>query len=153
MNKINFENLPSTNTPINATNLNQLQTNIENAITEVVDTFKGKVLWTDPNIFSPTFPAQTVTLNSTDFDYIIVYSYRNIQQDSRIITTMIEKTHSAEILYMDYYSNQVRVFSRLVEFPSTTSPQDSVTFSDCTINGTTNNAILKPYKIIGFKYE
>lgn len=30
MEKINFENLPSTNTPINATNLNQMQTNIEN---------------------------------------------------------------------------------------------------------------------------
>lgn len=27
---INFENLPSTNTPVNATNLNQLQTNVEN---------------------------------------------------------------------------------------------------------------------------
>lgn len=32
MNKINFENLPSTNTPINATNLNQLQTNVENTL-------------------------------------------------------------------------------------------------------------------------
>lgn len=34
MEKINFENLPSTNTPINADNLNLLQNNIENAITE-----------------------------------------------------------------------------------------------------------------------
>ena len=32
MQKINFENLPSTNTPISAENLNQLQTNVENAI-------------------------------------------------------------------------------------------------------------------------
>lgn len=32
MDKINFENLPSTNTPISAENLNQLQENIENAI-------------------------------------------------------------------------------------------------------------------------
>lgn len=31
MEKINFENLPSTNTPLNATNLNQVQTNIDNA--------------------------------------------------------------------------------------------------------------------------
>ena len=41
MTKITFENLPSTNTPLNATNLNQLQTNVENAInefTESVDT-------------------------------------------------------------------------------------------------------------------
>lgn len=31
MDKINFENLPSTNTPLNATNLNQVQTNVDNA--------------------------------------------------------------------------------------------------------------------------
>lgn len=36
MEKINFENLPSTNTPINATNLNQLQTNVENAIGDLI---------------------------------------------------------------------------------------------------------------------
>lgn len=31
MDKINFENLPSTNTPVNAENLNLLQTNVDNA--------------------------------------------------------------------------------------------------------------------------
>lgn len=31
MDKINFENLPSTNTPINASNLNLVQTNVDNA--------------------------------------------------------------------------------------------------------------------------
>lgn len=34
MDKINFENLPSTNTPISAENLNKLQNNIETAISE-----------------------------------------------------------------------------------------------------------------------
>lgn len=38
MQKINFQNLPNTTTPVNATNLNQLQTNVENAIpTKVSD--------------------------------------------------------------------------------------------------------------------
>ena len=32
MNKINFENLPSNNTPISADNLNQLQANVEEEI-------------------------------------------------------------------------------------------------------------------------
>lgn len=32
MTKINFTNLPDTSTPINATNMNQLQINVENAI-------------------------------------------------------------------------------------------------------------------------
>lgn len=35
MEKIIFEDLPSTKTPLNAENLNQLQTNVENAIKEV----------------------------------------------------------------------------------------------------------------------
>lgn len=38
MNKINFQNLPNTTTPVNATNLNQLQTNVENAINEAITT-------------------------------------------------------------------------------------------------------------------
>ena len=32
MDKINFQNLPNTTTPINATNMNLLQTNVENAL-------------------------------------------------------------------------------------------------------------------------
>lgn len=36
MNKINFENLPSTNTPLNAENLNAMQNNIENAINNIL---------------------------------------------------------------------------------------------------------------------
>lgn len=35
MDKITFEDLPSTNTPINSNNLNQMQTNVESAITDV----------------------------------------------------------------------------------------------------------------------
>ena len=37
MQKINFQNLPSTTTPINATNLNAIQTNAETAINDVAD--------------------------------------------------------------------------------------------------------------------
>lgn len=36
MTKINFTNLPDTSTPLNATNMNALQTNVENAINGVV---------------------------------------------------------------------------------------------------------------------
>ena len=38
MQKINFQDLPNTTTPVNATNLNLLQTNVENAIPEVKNT-------------------------------------------------------------------------------------------------------------------
>ena len=37
MEKIIFENLPSTNTPINASNLNQLQTNVENEFNKITN--------------------------------------------------------------------------------------------------------------------
>lgn len=42
MNKINFTNLPSTNTPLNADNLNAMQDNIEDAIEKLEG---GKLLW------------------------------------------------------------------------------------------------------------
>ena len=38
MQKINFKNLPDTSTPLNASTLNQMQDNIENAIEDVEDT-------------------------------------------------------------------------------------------------------------------
>lgn len=37
MDKINFQNLPNTTTPVNATNLNQLQTNVENEFDGILD--------------------------------------------------------------------------------------------------------------------
>ena len=37
MKKINFNDLPNTDTPINSSNLNQLQTNVENAINGVIE--------------------------------------------------------------------------------------------------------------------
>ena len=42
MQKINFENWPSTNSAINATNLNALQDNIEDAISEIVESGSNK---------------------------------------------------------------------------------------------------------------
>jgi hypothetical protein len=41
MTKINFQNLPNTTTPVNATNLNALQTNVETAINGVVESGTG----------------------------------------------------------------------------------------------------------------
>lgn len=37
MQKINFQNLPNTTTPVNATNLNDLQDNVEDAIDGIID--------------------------------------------------------------------------------------------------------------------
>lgn len=42
MDKINFQNLPGTETPINADNLNKLQDNVESAINEIDDKVKNR---------------------------------------------------------------------------------------------------------------
>lgn len=48
MTKINFTNLPDTTTPLNATNMNALQTNTENAINDVANN-NGRI---NNNMFS-----------------------------------------------------------------------------------------------------
>ena len=63
MEKINFESLPSTKTPITATNLNQLQTNVENAI-------NGVVLYENP---SGTMGTITLSDNTSNYRYIEIY--------------------------------------------------------------------------------
>lgn len=44
MNKINFQNLPSTSTPVNATNLNKIQENVEKEV-PVADTRRANLSW------------------------------------------------------------------------------------------------------------
>lgn len=62
MDKINFENLPSTNTPVNANNLNDMQDNIEDAI----DSMFESGTWT---------PQLTNTGN--DGEPSVTYNYQN----------------------------------------------------------------------------
>ena len=51
MQKINFENKPSTVSPINATNLNALQDNVENAINEISEKSEWITLSSDYQCF------------------------------------------------------------------------------------------------------
>lgn len=68
MEKINFINGKAP--AINAVNLNQMQTNAENAINELAAP-KIKKLWENPDHFV-AFDAQDITLSSDDYDYLIV---------------------------------------------------------------------------------
>lgn len=65
MNKINFENLPSTNTPINATNMNLLQDNVEDGINDI----KAQVLYYDN---TASYLSATLTDDITNYDIITV---------------------------------------------------------------------------------
>ena len=65
MQKINFQNLPSTSTPLNATNLNQMQDNIENAIPEVVDSLSSNSTTKAPSVHAVNEKINTLTTYST----------------------------------------------------------------------------------------
>lgn len=72
MQKINFQNLPSTSTPLNATNLNQMQDNIETAINTVagdiptvVDSLTGSSTTDAPSVHAVNEKINTITSYST----------------------------------------------------------------------------------------
>ena len=61
--RVNFEDSPSTNTPLDATNMNALQTNVESAISSATqNVFRSEVLWTNS---TPTvaFTSQNIQLS------------------------------------------------------------------------------------------
>ena len=74
MDKINFQNKPNTTTPINATNLNQLQDNVESAINEtktwkLVGTVTSNDQMTLPTSFNELYIE--VTVSGVYFTYVI----------------------------------------------------------------------------------
>ena len=108
------------------------------------------ILWENNNVTSE-FPAQTITLKSSDYDYVIIYAYRNYLNegggDKRTITCLIEKNSGGEITFSDYLG-QVRAWNRRCMISNDTK----VAFYDSCINENVNNITLIPYKILGCKY-
>lgn len=98
MDKITFKDYPDTTTPVSADNLNQVQTNVENAIngvsgqipeivnekttstakayctTYINNNFetKGTILWSNSNP-SNSFVSQNINLNSNDYDVLEIF--------------------------------------------------------------------------------
>ena len=68
MNKINFQNLPNTTTPLNASNMNQLQTNVENAITEAVEQCAPEIITGYIDRKSYTVSQSWTAINLAPFD-------------------------------------------------------------------------------------
>lgn len=117
-----------------------------------LDCLRTKILWTNPNPTS-SFASQTITLNSSDYDYIILIYNRG--------SNIIEKGKSITLNYeaLGWTSSQndtIRLISRSFTYI------DDVTYSVSQADGKYwNNGIklsqsenneLIPYKIIGF-YE
>lgn len=174
MEKINFENKPSTNTPINANNLNLLQDNIEdefdikdaeigdlnslnttdksnlvNAINEVNGIAKGDLLWQNQNQ-SSNFNSQTIYLSISNYDLIEI-----IFNEGGNCRFRIGNTGYAYILQdaNGNFTGSPYVYLRRIAVTNS-----GIEFGDCRGQNTsqsgtwaTNNARLKPYYIIGFK--
>lgn len=101
MQKINFQNLPDTTTPVNATNLNALQTNVENAIGDIVE----EGTWTPTiGVLSETDPTVTYTIQTGKYKKIgnIVFFSFIIRAN---ITTLNGTNNYAVIKGLPYYAS------------------------------------------------
>lgn len=63
--RVNWENLPSTNTPVNATNLNIMDAGIANAVEKTGDTLTGELQFNNKNDYAGIRKIRTI--NNTDY--------------------------------------------------------------------------------------
>ena len=91
MQKITFEDLPSTNTPINATNLNQVQTNTENAI-------NGTILYNNASGSNGTIQLSDSVSNYT---YLEIYAKPNVANYVPIVTKALI-TGTTNYIYISF---------------------------------------------------
>lgn len=67
--RVNWENLPSTKTPVNADNLNKMDVGIANAVEKTGDTLTGELLFENKSDYAAI--RKTRTLNGTDFQLAV----------------------------------------------------------------------------------
>ena len=67
--RVNWENLPSTNTPLNATNLNKMDAGIANAVEKTGDTLTGGLMFENKDEYGAI--RKTRTLNGTDYQITV----------------------------------------------------------------------------------
>ena len=66
--RVNWENLPSTNTPVNATNLNKMDAGIANAVEKTGDTMTGRLAFNNPS----EYEAITKKRTNNNVDYTMI---------------------------------------------------------------------------------
>ena len=67
--RVNWENLPSTKTPVNADNLNKMDKGIANAVEKTGDTLTGELNFNNKNDYAAI--RKTRTLNGTDYQLTV----------------------------------------------------------------------------------
>lgn len=156
MKKIFFEDLPSTKTPLNADNLNQIQENVENAIEEISDSIEKnvkenlvKILWSNSN---PTnnFDAQTVSLNDdiSNYDMYCVIFNQSTASTNQLTTGILPIGDTfVNMAINKNFRRSLSVSGNSLTFSDT---KEFSTYGEVTQK--TENAQLIPTYVIGFNF-
>ena len=105
-----------------------------------------KTLWTNPNP-SEAFAAQTITLNSDDYDFLLVETKYAYNSSYRVGTLILTKGSSGLIGFGDVFGG----ISKNVYRTLTRSSNTSYSFTDAHVESTVNNNYLIPLAIYGIK--
>lgn len=111
------------------------------------DYINGTEIWANTNPTS-SFAGQDINEDLSGYSYLDIYCLRYIADDQSVLhfKVLLDSTYSTSQLFYVDYSNGVRSWNRTLSWTSS-----KITFGNNTINGSTNNSGLVPYKIIGHK--
>lgn len=132
----------------NTGDLSQLETSnksdLVSAINEVRSEEEGILLWTNSDT-SQSFAGQTLTgLGDLSSYYYIEIIYLYYTGSNEVYVQKLYKNDVTTLEKVYYAGGQFYIRQRNAEFTS------SITFTDALLNGSTNNAVIIPYKVIGF---
>lgn len=175
-NKTNWEAAPSTNTPINPTNLNKIEqgiydnslgvenignlsnlettakTNLVAAINEVKNDLSGILLWENSNPIS-SFSAQNITLSSNNYDILEIFYYSYTDRLT-VNSVRVKKGQDANLMAIFQYQNHGWIGNRDIRYTN-----DTQLYVDSTVSIVRNDAFSRqaenswciPIFIIGYK--
>ena len=127
------------NSKMNKTKMKNITDKIDELVSDI------KLLWTNPNPNASSFSAQTVQLNSTQFDYYKVVCWRgSAETDKSVITFEGPKEH---VLYMQVV---VGTTTKNIDLRKAKIQNNTCVFEDATRDGETANFSLIPLYIIGY---
>lgn len=139
-------NIPATN-KVQDIDMNEIKSVVNNNATEVTN-ITGQILWTNPNPAN-SFTAQTITLNSSNYDMYEVIYYSSMTLATQMTSGRIKKgeTLFLQQTYYDTNLSQVRSRQRDIAYVSDLS----LNVLDAKNNGAVQNTDLIPAYVIGYK--
>ena len=111
----------------------------------ITDIVNMKLLWQNPNP-SIDFAAQTVTLNSSDYDFILAI-FATATNGTHTVSAIFPKGYGSAFSFGAVLSGAIQIRGRNITYISPTSIQ----FGDANVNGTVNNTYCCPLYLYGFK--